>query len=220
MVAPKRPRLTRDRLFEGAVALADTDGIGSLTMRALAERVGVRPMSLYHHVANKDEVLDGMIDAVFAQIDVPPADTEWRRAMADRAHAVRDSLLRHPWAVGLMESRSTPGPATLHHHDVVLGCLRKSGFSVEMAAHAYSLIDSFIYGFVLQELNLPFGTTGEAHDVVADIASGFDADAHPHLIEMATDHVMQPGYNYGDEFDFGLDVILDGLQRRVDPERV
>ncbi len=211
----RRP-LTRARLLGGAVALADDQGIGALTMRTLADRVGVKTMTLYHHVANKDEVLDGMIDVVFAETELPLEDADWRPAMTERAHAVRDSLLRHPWAGGLMESRSTPGPATLHHHDAVLGCLRRSGFSVEMAAHAYSLVDSYTYGFVLQEVNLPFSGTDETHEMAAEMLGAFPVDEYPHLVELTVGHVMLPGYDYGDEFAFGLDLILDGLARRQD----
>ena len=215
----RRRPLNRDRLFEGAVALADERGIGALTMRTLAERVGVKPMTLYHHVANKGEVLDGMIDVVFAEIEVPGAEVDWRSAMRARAVSARAALLDHAWAVGLMESRSAPGPATLRHHDAVLGRLRGAGFSLEMAAHAYSLLDSYTYGFVLQEVNLPFSGTDETHEVAGEMLESIPADEYPHLVELAVGHVMLPGYDYGDEYDFGLDLILDGLERRVRSER-
>lgn len=209
----RRP-LTRERLVAGAVALADDEGIDALTMRSLAHRVGVKPMTLYHHVANKDEVLDGMIDVVFAETEV--RQTAWKKAMRERAISARAALLRHPWAVGLMESRTAPGQATLRHHDAVLGCLRGAGFPLPMAAHAYSLLDSYTYGFVLQEVNLPFSGTAETHDVAGEMLEGFPADAYPHLIELTIGHVMKPGYDFADEFVFGLDLILDGLERLVD----
>lgn len=212
---PRRP-LSRERLFAGAVALADDEGIGALTMRTLADRVGVKPMTLYHHVANKDEVLDGMVDVVFAEIEVPGPDVGWKVAMRARALLARAVLLGHSWAVGLMESRTAPGPATLRHHDAVLGCLRRAGFSLAMAAHAYSLLDSYTYGFVLQEVNLPFSGTDETHELAGEMLDAFPADEYPHLVELTVGHVMLPGYDYGEEFAFGLDLILDGLEGRVD----
>src|SRR5215472_9097154 len=142
-----RAPLSRDRVLRAAVALADTGGISSLSMRKLGEALGVEAMSLYNHVASKGDLLDGMIDVVFGEIDLPPGDVDWKSAMRQRAISVREALRRHPWAIGLMESRTSPGPATLRHHDAVLGCLRGAGFSIEMTAHAYSLLDSYIYGF-------------------------------------------------------------------------
>ena len=127
-------------------------------MRKLAQELGVEAMSLYHHVANKDDILDGIVDVVFSEIDLPTNDIDWRAAMRQRAISARQALRRHPWATGLMESRSTPGPATLRHHDAVLGILRNAGFSIELAAHAFSVLDSYVYGFALQESSLPFQT--------------------------------------------------------------
>lgn len=212
---PRRSPLTRQRLIDGAVALADAGGTDSLTMRNLAREVGVKPMSLYHHVANKEEVLDAMVDAVFSEIELPPESTDWMTALRRRADSARTALSRHPWAIGLMESRTTPGPATLRHHDAVIGCLRGAGFTIEMAAHAYSLLDSYVYGFALQEINLPFSTTEESHEVAGAILQQFPADRYPHLVEMATGHVLRPGYDHGDEFHFGLELILDGLETMV-----
>jgi len=146
---------------------------------------------------------------------LPPEDGGWKRAMRQRAISARKVLGRHPWAIGLMESRRTPGPASLRHHDAVLGCLRAAGFSVEMTAHAYSLLDSYIYGFALQEASLPFGTAEETAQVAQEIAGLMPAGEYPHLAEMATGHVLQPGYQYGDEFEIGLDLILDALERAV-----
>lgn len=213
--AKPRTPLNRERLIEGAVQLADTKGIGSLTMRNLAQELGVKPMTLYHHMANKEEVLDGMVDAVFSEIDLPSAGVEWKPAMRQRANSARAALTRHPWAVGLMDSRITPGPATLQHHDAVIGCLRQGGFSIEMAAHAYSILDSYIYGFVLQEVSLPFSTTEEAHEVTEEILQQIPDYEHPYLVEMATQYVMQPGYEYANEFNFGLDLILEGIERSI-----
>jgi hypothetical protein len=137
--------------------------------------------------------------------------------MRQRAIAVRAVLSRHRWAIGLMESRRSPGPATLRHHDAVLGCLREAGFSVELTAHAYSLLDSYIYGFALQEASLPFGTPEETAQVTREIADQMPAGEYPYLAEMATAHVLQPGYQYGSEFEVGLDLILDTLERTAVP---
>jgi AcrR family transcriptional regulator len=214
-VAARRAPLSRDQVLRAAVALADEGGIGALSMRKLGQTLGVEAMSLYNHVASKGDLLDGMIDVVFSEIGLPPEDGGWKRAMRQRAISARKVLGRHPWAIGLMESRRTPGPATLRHHDAVLGCLRAAGFSVEMTAHAYSLLDSYIYGFALQEASLPFGTAEETAQVAQEIAGLMPAGEYPHLAEMATGHVLQPGYQYGDEFEIGLDLILDALERAV-----
>ena len=211
--ATSRAPLSRERVLGAAVALADRGGIGALSMRKLAQELGVEAMSLYHHVANKDAILDGLIDLVFGEIDLPVGEADWKAAMRQRAISAREALLRHPWATGLMESRSTPGPATLRHHDAVLGILRNAGFPLELAAHAYSLLDSYIYGFALQETSLPFNTPEETAEVAQAMMAEFPADAYPHLTEIAVEHVLQPGYSYASEYLFGLDLILDGLER-------
>src|SRR5438132_6001472 len=142
-----RTALSRERVLDAAITLADREGIAELSMRKLGQEVGVEAMSLYNHVRNKEELLNGMIDTVFGEIDRRAANAEWSAAMRQRAISARQALKRHPWAVGLMESRAQPGPATLRHHDSVLRNLRTAGFSVELAAHAYSVLDSYIYGF-------------------------------------------------------------------------
>jgi AcrR family transcriptional regulator len=196
-----------------AIALADENGIDSLTMRKLGERVGVEAMSLYNHVANKVDLLDGMIDGVFAEVRLPSGDIDWMSAMRGRAVSMREVLARHRWAIGLMESRSAPGPATLRHHNAVLGVLRKAGFSVALAAHAYSALDSYIYGFALQERSLPFDSAEETAELAQAFLAHFPAEEYPHLAELTVQHVLRPGYDYGDEYLFGLDLILDGLAR-------
>jgi AcrR family transcriptional regulator len=213
--AEPRVRLNRDRVLRVAVTLADSGGIESLTMRKLGVELGVEAMSLYNHVANKADLLDGMIDIVFAEIDLPTGETDWRTAMRRRAVSARDVLSRHRWATGLMESRTTPGPATLRHHDTVLGILRGAGFSIELAAHAYSALDSYIYGFALQEPSLPFDNGEDTAKVAQAIMSRFASGEFPHLTEIAVEYVMQPGYDYGNEFAFGLELILDGLERAL-----
>jgi AcrR family transcriptional regulator len=210
--APRIP-LSRQRVLLAAVAFADDNGIESLSMRKLAEAVGVEAMSLYNHVANKTDLLDGMIDVVFSEIELPSGEDSWKTAMRQRAVSVRTVLSRHRWAIGLMESRTTPGPATLRHHDAVIGCLRKAGFSLELTAHAYAALDSYIYGFALQERGLPFDTPEETTALAQVIAAQFPADEYPHLAEFTFEHVLQPGYDYGDEYDFGLDLILDSLEK-------
>ena len=210
-----RPPLSRDRVLRAAVALADESGIEALSMRKLGEALGVEAMSLYNHVANKSELLDGMVDAVFGEIDLPSVDAEWTTAMRQRAISARAALRRHRWAIGLMESRRSPGPATLRHHDAVLGCLRRAGFSIELTAHAYALLDSYIYGFALQEASLPFEGPEETAEVAREILAQFSLDAYPYLTELAVEHVLKPGYDYGDEFEIGLDLILDGLERAI-----
>jgi AcrR family transcriptional regulator len=211
--AEPRGRLNRDRVLRAAVTLADAGGIESLTMRKLGVELEVEAMSLYNHVANKGDLLDGMIDIVFGEIDLPTDGTDWRTAMRRRAISAREVLSRHRWATGLMESRATPGPANLRHHDAVLGTLRGAGFSIELAAHAYSALDSYIYGFALQEPSLPFHTAEETAKVARMIMARFTSGQYPHLTEMAVEHVLQPGYDYGNEFEFGLDLILDGIER-------
>jgi AcrR family transcriptional regulator len=210
-----RGRLNRERVLRAAVALADAGGIESLTMRRLGEDLGVEAMSLYKHVANKDDLLDGMVDLVFAEIVLPGDGSDWRTAMHGRAVSARAALTRHPWATPLMQSRTAPGPATLRHHDTVIGTLRKAGFSVGLTAHAFSVLDGYIYGFALQQKSLPFETLEEAQEVGRQMFARMPEGEFPHLTELTVEHVLQPGYDYGDEFEYGLDLILDGLDRAL-----
>lgn len=213
--APVRTPLNRDRVLRVAVTFADEHGLAALSMRKLGEALGVEAMSLYNHVANKHDLLDGMIDTVFGEIELPERDGDWRTAMRTRGLSMRAALRRHRWAIGLMESRTTPGPATLRHHDAVIGSLRAGGFSVAMTAHAFSALDSYIYGFALQEATLPFESAEETVELATAIMDGFSPDEYPHLTELTVEHVLQPGYDYGDEFAFGLDLILDGLAAQL-----
>jgi Bacterial regulatory proteins, tetR family./Tetracyclin repressor, C-terminal all-alpha domain. len=191
--------------------VADARGIGSLTIRTLAAELGAKPMSVYHHVANKDEILDGIVDIVFGEIDLPSGDGDWRAQMRRAATSARRVLRAHPWAIGLLESRTAPGPATLRHHDAIIGLLRGAGFSVEMTAHAYALLDSYVYGFALQEASLPFDGPDTVAGVAEPMMEQFATGAYPHLVELATDYILKPGYDFGDEFEFGLTTILDAL---------
>jgi AcrR family transcriptional regulator len=201
------------------VAVADAGGLAGLTIRSLAQELGVKPMSVYHHVANKDEILDGIVDIVFSEIDLPSTEGSWRTEIIKRAFSARAALRRHPWAIGLLESRTSPGPATLRHHDTNIGVLRAAGFSVEATAHAYALIDSYVYGFALQEAGLPFEGPDNVAEIAAPIMELFSSGEYPHMVELATEFVLQPGYDFGNEFDFGLGLILDGLERLLDAGR-
>lgn len=211
---PARPPLTRDRVLDAAIRVADRGGVAAITMRRVAQELGVEAMSLYHHLPNKDAILDGVVDAVFTAIDLPPDDPDWRTALRVRAASARAVLSRHTWALGLVDSRRTPGPATLRHHDAVLGVLRRAGFSLPMAAHAISLIDSYISGYVLQEASLPITTPEEVTEVAGALLADLPATEFPHLTEMITEHALRPGYDHTAEFDYGLDLILDALEAR------
>jgi AcrR family transcriptional regulator len=209
-----RRTLTRDRVLSAALALADKDGIDALTMRNLGQKLGVEAMSLYNHVANKEEILDGLVDQVFGEIQFSCAHGNWKAAMRQRATSMLAALSRHRWAIGLMESRTSPLPTTLRHHESVLECLRQAGFSVEMAAHAYSALDSYIYGFALNQQSLPFDTGEQAAQLTGDILAQMQGPDFPRLAEIAREYVMKPGYSYAKEFGFGLDLVLDSLERQ------
>ena len=220
-----RAHLSKERVLEAAVALAARDGIESLSMRKLADELGAGAMSLYHYLRNKDELLDAMVDLVFAEIDPPSTDGDWRAAMRRRAISTRDALNRHRWAVGLMESRTTPGPASLRLHDAVLGCLREAAFSIELTVHAYSVLDAYIYGFALQEKHVPFESAAESAAVAekqvlefAELAAerqmGALADEFPYIAEVVAGHVAKVGYDFTAAFEYGLDLILDALEQR------
>jgi AcrR family transcriptional regulator len=212
-----RTRLSKARVLQAAIARADQAGIEAFSMRGLAQELGVVPMALYKHVANKDELLDGIVDIVFSEIDAPSAEEDWRSALRRRAISARTALKRHPWAVGLMESRH-PGPANLRLHNAVMGCLREAGFSFQAAIHAYSVQDAYIYGFALQERDLAFETpqsAGKAAQRRAETIGDF-AD-YPYLAEVVT-RLPETGYDPDIEFAWGLDLILNGLdQLRHEP---
>ena len=208
----QRTALTRDRVLRAAIALADTSGREALTMRRLGQELGVEAMSLYNHVANKDDVLDGMVDLVLGDIEVPPSGTPWRAAMRERALSAHDALLAHPWAALQIMSRFNIGLGMTRYLDATLGRLREGGFSVEGALDAWHTLDSHIYGFTLQELGLPFDAD-EAPQVSADVLGQLDGGQYPHVVETIT-HVMQSGRV--EDFEFGLDLILDGLERLLE----
>ena len=210
-----RPRagLNRERVLRAALVLADEGGIEALTMRRLGERLQVEAMSLYNHVAGKDDILDGIVDLVFSEIDLTSGLADWKTAMHQRAVSARDALTRHPWAPSLMQARTKPGPATLRHHNSVIGTLRKAGFTIDMAAHAFSVMDGYIYGFALQQVNLPSRTPEESAALAENILRELPAQDYPYLAEMIVEHALKPEYDYAVQFEFGLDLILDGLER-------
>jgi len=200
-------------VLRAAVALADESGIEALSMRKLGERLGVEAMSLYRHVANKEDLLDGMVDGVFAEIEFSRDEPGWRAPMRRRAVSLRDVLRRHPWAVPLMQSRANPGPSTLGHLDAVIGMLRDAGFSVVLTAHALSVVDAYVYGFALQEAALPFDTEERSTEVIQQILAAMSGAEWAHLADFSREHVLKPGYDYGQEFEWGLDLVLDGLDQ-------
>jgi AcrR family transcriptional regulator len=213
---PSKPRtLSRDRVLRTAVALADERGAEALTMRNLAKELGVEAMSLYNHVANKSDLLDGMIDLVFSEIEPPAPDRDWKTELRKRAISTRAALLRHRWAVGQMEGRTSHGPSNLKVHDAVLGCLRAAGFSIEMTVHAMSVQDAYIYGFALQQTDMSSQTPEDfAAEAQRQMVAYADALAeYPHLVEVVGGYVATAGYDYDREFLFGFNVILDGLER-------
>jgi AcrR family transcriptional regulator len=216
----KRVPLSRERVLGSAVVVADAGGIGSLTIRSLAQELGVKPMSVYHYVSNKDEILDAIVDLVFGEIELPATDGDWRSEMRRSAISARRVLRRHPWAIALLQSRTNPGPATLRHHNAIIGTLRRAGFSVEMTAHAYAVLDSYVYGFALSEASLPINGPETVAEVAESMNQQVSPDEYPHLVEFATEHILKPGYDFGDEFEFGLTLILDALATSIPPSPI
>lgn len=211
MSSPARaPRhtITRERVITGALELADAEGLAALTIRALAGRLGVKPMAIYHHVAGKEEILDAIVDAVYAEIYLPASGPPWREELAHRSRSMREALGRHPWALGLMETRRHPGPANLASHESVLEVLRSAGFTLVATAHAYAILDAFVYGFALQESML---SSIDLEGSTADLLAGIDFTGLPRMVEFATDHVLVEGYAFADSFEVGLALVLDGI---------
>ncbi len=215
-----RPALTRAAVVAAAVALADEEGLAALSMRAVARRLGVEAMSLYHHVANKDDLLDGMVDAVHEEFHTPVPGQDWAEEMRARSRSARQALKRHRWAVGLMDSRRTPGWASMAHHDAVLGCLLEAGFSLALTGHAFAVLDAHLYGFLVQEVSLPFdGGGADLEEVAAGIMAALPEGTLPYFRRFTLEHALQPGYDFGDEFDVGLELVVEGLASRLAAER-
>jgi AcrR family transcriptional regulator len=206
----KRAPLTRDRVLHAALKLADEGGTAALTMQRIGRRLGVEAMSLYRHVRNKDDILDGIIDLVFAEIELPADRSNWRTVLRAQSISTRAALHRHPWAIALMESRMTPGPANLRSHEDTLTVLLDAGCSAVMAVHAYNLVDSYVLGFALQEANFPFSNAEELAAMSAEILANQRADEYPNSARVATE-LLTSGFDYADEFEFGLDLILGAL---------
>ena len=203
--------LSRERVLQAGIQLADQEGSDALSMRKLAQQLGVKAMSLYNHVANKDDLIDGMVDIVASEIAVPNVEVDWKTAMRKRALSAHQVLLRHPWATMAIVSRANVGPAMLRYVDATLGCLVKAGFSFEMADHIWNAIDSHIYGFTLQKLNFPF-EEADYVDAAKQYVSMLPVKKYPYLNQL-THHVMDGRYNGIHDFEFGLDLLLDSLER-------
>ena len=205
--------LDRDRIIRAAVELADQVGAEALTIRKLADALDAKPMTLYSYIDGKDDILDGMVDHVFAEITLPDPGLPWRDAVRGRCVSARQVLGRHTWAVPLLESRRSPGHATLEHHDAMLGCLFRGGLPVAVVAHAYAVLDAFVYGFVIQEASLPAVEGQEMQELAHEMAAAMPADVFPHLARFTVEYVTLPSYAFGASFDVGLDVLLDGIEQ-------
>lgn len=211
--------LTGERVLDGALSLADRIGIEALTIRRLADELGVKPMTIYHYIPSKDAIVGGMVERVFAEIDLPPEGQPWTQAVRVRCLSARSVLNRHPWAAPLMESGTSPGPMSLRHHEAMLACLRRGDLSWQLTAHAYAILDSYIFGFAFEEATLPSSGGGEGFSEVAqEMATMFDPQEYPTLAAFTAEHVLQPGYRFGDSFEFGLDLIIAGLERAARSE--
>jgi AcrR family transcriptional regulator len=206
----KRAPLTRDRVLYAALKLADEGGTAALTMQRIGRRLGVEAMSLYRHVRNKDDILDGIVDLVFAEVELPSDRSSWETVLRARSISMRAALRRHPWAITLMESRMTPGPANLRSHEDTLTVLLDAGCSAVMAVHAYNLVDSYVLGFALQEVNFPFSNAEELAAISEEVLANLQADEYPNSARVARE-LLTSGFDYADEFEFGLDLILDAI---------
>lgn len=206
----RRRPLTKDRVLQAAIELADEEGLDALTMRGLGAKLGFEAMSLYKHVAGKDEILDGILDRVISEIDIPIREADWKEAMRRRALSARMVFTKHSWAIGLLESGRTMGPNVLRYLDATLGSLRSAGFSIEDSAHAFWLLDSYVYGQVVQELSFTQRPAESTTDLPESLRGETVKSDYPHLIEME-EHVRSHQYSFDVEFEFGLDLILEGL---------
>lgn len=209
-----RTGLSKQRIVVAAAAVADRVGIAGVSMRSVATELGVEAMSLYHHVANKNALLDSLADWVFEQISAPDVDDPWRAAMVARARSARSVLVQHPWALGMIEARPRPGTPLLRNFDRVLGCLLNSGFSAALATHLFSVLDAYVYGFALTESTLPFIPAEGAEQAYAEEVAP-SPDEYPYLVRTLGELMGSGFYSFADEFDVGLDVILDGFEQRL-----
>ena len=205
--------LTKERVILGAIKLADAGGIEALSMRKLGRELGVEAMALYYHFDDKSQLIEGMIDHVHSEIHAPEGALNWRILMQRRAQSAFEVLMRHPWASPIMESGVNPGPSTLSDSENMMRCFREAGFSIEMTVHAVTVLNIYIYGAAQQYAKLSFSTVEQASKVGEKVKQQFPVDAYPYLAEMITEHMMKAGYNAIDEFNFGLELILDGIAR-------
>jgi AcrR family transcriptional regulator len=215
---PRRQTLTRERVLRAALDLADQRGIDALSMRELGRHLGVDAMSLYNHVDNKDDLLNGIVDLVVGEIDLPPDSDDWATAMRTRARSARSAFARHPWASQLVDSRTSSGPERLRYFDWVIGTLRRAGFTVDEALHAYSALDAYVYGFARQQSNMSSGEPGSP-ETAQQLLSDMPPDQFPHLTEVITHYIQHGGYDPDADFDFGLTLILDSLERLLPAQR-
>lgn len=214
-----REPLTRERVLRAAVELADEDGIDSLSMRRLGQRLGVEAMSLYNHVANKDDLHRGMVELVHAQIEPPPGGVGWKEAIRRTAVSSHQVLLRHRWACALSMRIASSSEPQMQWMEDVLRTFRAAGFSPDLTHHAYHAIESHITGFTLWLVSMPFETRKELVDLAQDFLRLIPADRYPYVVEHAHQHLEPPRPDGGTEFEFGLDLILDGLERLRRAER-
>jgi AcrR family transcriptional regulator len=208
-----RVPLSRDRVLEAAIGLADERGIESLTMRRLAQELGVEAMTLYYYVANKDEILNGIVDMVVSEIELPPSEADWRAAIRKSAISAHEILVRHPWSASLVLSDGGVSAARLRLMDAILGTLREAGFSADMTDHAYHALDSHIMGFTLWEVGMNLGSEEDLRGLAVAFLEELPRDELPHLAEHVEQHLKPRSPDDEGEFAFGLDLILDGLER-------
>jgi len=207
-----RASLSREQVLRAALGLADESGLQALSMRELGRKLGVEAMSLYNHVAGKDDVLDGMVDLVVGEIELPGPEADWRQAMRQRAVSALKAFKRHPWASALIDSRMSGGPGRLRYFESVIGALRRAGFSIRLAGRAFSLLDSYIYGFCRQSVGIAAVDAGEA-PAAETFLKALPVEQFPYLAEMAAMQSVEPGYDEDSDFEFGLTLILDGLEK-------
>jgi AcrR family transcriptional regulator len=216
-IEPRIP-LSKERVLRAAVEFADANGIEALSMRRLAKELGVEAMSLYNHVANKDEILSGIVEIVAGEVEVPSDPTNWKTSIRQSAISAHDAFIRHRWACSLLTSTPAVVPSRMRWMEGLLATLREAGFSPNLTHHAYHALDSHITGFTLWQVSFPFETREELLDLADDFLKQIPADQYPYVIEHAQEHLADPDPDEPNEFEFGLDLILDGLERLRDAE--
>ncbi|SME94903.1 TetR/AcrR family transcriptional regulator C-terminal domain-containing protein [Pseudobacteriovorax antillogorgiicola] len=209
----ERHSVSREGILQHAIEIANEEGLPKVSMRRIASYFGVEAMSLYHHIQSKDEILNGMVDQILGQVSFD-GEAPWQDSMRQRAESTRQVLIKNPWALGILESRPQPGPETLAYHDKVLGVLFRHGFSLALAAHTFSALDAYTYGFIMQEQALPFDNPEDLEIIAASILASFPKGAYPHLKRLTLDYILKPEYSYDKEFLYGLSLILDTLEAR------